>query len=108
MGFEGPAEAATAATPKPGGPGFLSLKRERESKAAGAAAVSSQQGTVASTPPASDDDNYDDGDQNGRAEATREESDLPPRKRARSALSAPSETSLKPESPVMVLSRIRI
>jgi hypothetical protein len=102
MDFEGPAEAATAATPKPVGPGFLSLKRERESKAAGAAAVSSQHGTVASTPPASDDDNYDDGDQNGRAEATREESDLPPRKRARSALSAPSETSLKPESPVMV------
>ena len=101
MDFEGP-EAATAATPKPVGPAFPSLKRERESAAAAAAVVSSQQGTVASTPPASDDDYYDGSDQNGRAEATREESELPPPKRARSALAAPSEGSLKPESPVMV------
>jgi hypothetical protein len=93
MDFKGP-KAATAATPKPMGPAFPSLKRERESAAA--AVVSSQQGTVASTPPESDDDDNDD-DQNGTAEASREKSPLPPPKRARSALSAP-----KPGSPVIV------
>jgi hypothetical protein len=97
MDFEG-REAATAATPKPVGPAFPSLKRERESAAA--AVVSSQQGKLASTPPASDDD--DDDDQNGTAEASREKSPLLPPKRARSAMSAPAESPVKSASPVMV------
>jgi hypothetical protein len=102
MDFKGP-DAATAATPKPVGPSFPSLKRERE--IAAKVVDSSQQVTVASTPPASDDDDSGGGDhalQNGRAEARREEAELPSPKRARSALSVPSEGALKPESPVMV------
>jgi hypothetical protein len=95
MDSEGP-EAGTA-TPKPVGPAFPNLKRERE--IANAAVTSSQQGTVASTPPASDDD--DDNNNGGRAGASTEKSELPP-KRARSEALAPPESSLKPRSPVMV------
>jgi hypothetical protein len=98
---EGP--EAAAATPKPVGPAFPNLKRERETAAG--VVTSSRQGTVASTPPASDDDDYDDGDgggQGGRAEAMREKSELLPPKRARSEALAPPENSSKQRSPVMV------
>lgn len=98
MNFEG--SEAAAATPKSAGTAFSSLKRERESAAA--AVASSQQGTVASTPQASDDDGDGDDNDNDRAEARRENSAIPPHKRARSAVFAPTERSLQPESPVMV------